>query len=203
MAKTEQGTATASGKPETAEILERAATMYGHGIDRIAEVQKKGLDLATRQNEDLIRSWKELAKAVPGAPGLPMLELITNAFDRYADTQKGAIDLVLTQSHALLGLAKKGAASVADAVAASDELAQQTVEQTVAAQKKALDDSSAMATAAFQRAKTQMGIAGTPAETAADALQRGVETLVSSQKELLDFAAKPLGTAKRSTGPQK
>src|SRR5580704_17110498 len=106
MAQTEQGTST--GTRETAEFLERVAAMYGHGIDRIAEVQKKGLDLATRQNEDLIQAWKEIAKAVPGAPGLPMLELVTNAFDRYADTQKSAIDLVLTQSHAVIGLVKKG-----------------------------------------------------------------------------------------------
>ena len=203
MAQTEQGTGASATTPDTAEFVEKVATMYGYGIDRIAEVQKKGLDLATRQNEDLIGAWKEIAKAVPGAPGLPMLDLVTNAFERYADTQKTAIDLVLTQSHALLGVVKKSAASTADAVAATDELAQKTVEQTVSAQKKALDDAAAAASATFQRAKAQMGIAGTPAETAADALQRGVETLAASQKELLDFAARPLQTATRTSGSEQ
>ena len=32
---------------------------------------------------------------------------------------------------------------------------------------------------------------GTPAETAADTFQRGVDSLIESQKELLDIAARP------------
>ncbi len=62
-------------------------------------------------------------------------------------------------------------------------------------QKRALDDSAAQTKAAFDKAKASMGLNGTPAETAADTLQMGVESLIENQKALLDFAARPLRTA--------
>ena len=68
---------------------------------------------------------------------------------------------------------------------------QQTVEQSVEAQKKALDYSVAQTKAAFQTAKKQFGLTGTPAEAAADSFQRGVDSMIETQKELLDIAAKP------------
>jgi len=66
----------------------------------------------------LLDAWKKMAQAFPGAPGLVMLDLASNAFDRYADTQKGAIDLVIEQSHAVANLAKEHTTSTAKATAA-------------------------------------------------------------------------------------
>ena len=71
---------------------------------------------------------------------------------------------------------------------------QQTVEHSVAAQKKALDNSAAQTKAAFETAKQQFGLAGTPAEAAAESFQRGVDSLIETQKELLDIAAKPFNS---------
>ncbi len=72
-------------------------------------------------------------------------------------------------------------------------------------QKRALDDSAAQTKAAFDKAKASMGLNGTPAETAADTLQMGVESLIENQKALLDFAARPLRTAStpRARGPER
>jgi hypothetical protein len=179
---------------KTPEILDAVSTLYADGIDRLAQVQKKGLDFATQANNEILQSWKKIALAVPGAPGLMMLDLASSAFERYADTQKGAIDLVLTQSNAMLGVVKEGLAATAQANAVSTGVIQKTVQESVAAQKRALDESAAQSKAAFEKAKSQMGISGTPAETAADTLQMGVQSLIENQKSLLDFAARPLGT---------
>lgn len=179
---------------EKTEIVDTIATLYTSGVERIAEVQKKGIDLAVKQNVELLDAWKKIAQAVPGAPGLFMLDLASSAFERYADTQKGAIDLVLEQSHALAGLVRERAAAANEALESAPAIVKQTVDQSIAAQKKALDFSAAQTKAAFASAKEQFGLKGTPAEAAAETFERGVASLIESQKELLDIAAKPFAT---------
>ncbi len=186
--------------PKNPEMLDAVSTLYADGIDRLAHVQKKGLDFATQANNEIIQSWKKIALAVPGAPGLAVLQLASSAFERYADTQKGAIDLVLTQSHALMDVFKEGSTATSQATEHSTGLIQKAMQESVSVQKRALDDSAAQTKAAFDKAKASMGLNGTPAETAADTLQMGVESLIENQKALLDFAARPLRTA--STAPE-
>jgi len=191
---TKKTTKPVTAAAEKTEIVDTITSLYTTGVERIAEVQKKGIDLAVKQNAELLDAWKKIAQAVPGAPGLFMLDLASNAFERYADTQKGAIDLVLEQSHALAELVKERATATAEAFAGAPGIVKQTVDQSVAAQKKALDYSAAQTKAAFVSAREQFGIKGTPAEAVADTFQRGVDSLIESQKELLDIAAKPFAT---------
>ena len=47
--------------------------------------------------------------------------------------------------------------------------------------------------------KQQPGVAGTPVEAVTDSVQRGVDTVVSTQKEFLNLATKTLkGTAAKA-----
>lgn len=177
---------------EKTEIVESIATLYTTGVERLAEVQKKGIDLAVKQNAELLDAWKKIAQAIPGAGNLFMLDLAANAFERYADTQKGAIDLVLEQSHALADVVKECAASAAAAFEGAPAMVKQAVDQSVAAQKKALDYSAEQTKAASASAKQQFGMAG--AEAVAESFERGMDALIESQKELLDIAAKPFAT---------
>jgi hypothetical protein len=179
---------------EKAEVVETIATLYTNGVERLAEVQKTGIDLGMKQNAELLTAWKKIANVFPGAPGLVMLDLVSSALDRYADTQKGAIDLVLEQSHALANLVKERATSNAAAIDGAAAVLQQTIEHAVATQKKALDNSVAQSKAAFETAKKQFGLTGTPVEAAAESFQRGVDSLIETQKELLDIAAKPFAS---------
>jgi hypothetical protein len=188
--KTTDQTVSAAAAEQT-EVVETIATLYTNGVERLAEVQKKGIDLAVKHNAELLDAWKKIAKVFPGAPGLVMLDLASNAFDRYADTQKGAIDLVLEQSHALASLVKERAASTANATEGAAAIVKQTVDRAVAAQKNALEHSVAQTKVAFETAKQQFGMTGTPAGAAAESFQRGVDGLIEAQKELLDIAAKP------------
>jgi hypothetical protein len=188
--KTTNHTVSAAAAEKT-EVVETIATLYTNGVERLAEVQKIGIDLAAKQNAELLDAWKKIARVFPGAPGLVMLDLVSNAFDRYADTQKGAIDLVLEQSHALAKLAKERASSTANATEGAGAIVKQTVDRAVEAQKNALDYSVAQTKVAFETAKQQFGMTGTPAGAAAESFQRGVDGLIEAQKELLDIAARP------------
>jgi hypothetical protein len=176
---------------EKTEVVETISTLYLTGVERLAEVQKKGIDLAVKQNAEFLDVLKKFAQSVPSAPGLFILDLASDVLERYADTQKGAIDLVLEQSHAMTGLVKERVTSTATATAGVAEIVRQTVQHSVAAQKKVLDYSAAQTKATFETAKQQFGLAGTPAQEATESFQRSIDGLIESQKDLLDMAAKP------------
>ncbi len=173
---------------EKSEVVESVTTLYTKGVERLAEIQKKSIDLAAQQNAELINTWKKFAEIAPGGPGFFMLDLAANGFERLAETQKGAIDLVVEQSHALAGLAKERTVKTKEGAVS---FVQEMVERSVTTQKRALDSSAAQSKEAFETAKKHFGLKGTPAEAAADSFQRGVDTLVETQKQILDIAAKP------------
>jgi len=174
---------------EKADFVETAVRVYTTGVERLAEAQKKAIDVAIEHNAEMISTWKKQAAA---APGLFMLDLATMAFDRFAETHKGMIDLVVEQTHTLAGLAKERKLKAGKVVDDSVARAQEAIDQSVAAQKTVLDFSTRQTRAAFETAKKQFGYAGTPAGTAADSMQRGFEVVVDAQKELLDVLKEPL-----------
>jgi len=191
MKATEKGpegpvTAAAGDKPD---FVESATRVYTSGIERLAEAQKKAIDLAIEHNADMMSTWKKQAAA---APGLFMLDLATTAFDRLAETHKGMIDLLVEQTHTLAGLAKERKMKAGKVVDDSVGNAREAIDQSVAAQKTVLDFSTRQTKAAFETAKKQFGYAGTPAGAAADSMQRGIELVVDAQKELLDVFKEPL-----------
>jgi len=193
MKATEKGpqepvTAAAGEKPD---FVESAVKVYTTGIERLAEVQKKAIDLALAHNAELVSTWKKQAWAVPG---LLMVDLATTAFDRFAETQKGAIDLVLEQTHTLAGLVKERKVKTGKVVEEGIAKAQEAIDQSVAAQKTALDYSARQTKEAFETAKKQFGYAGTPAGAAVDSIEKGIDVMVGAQKEMLDILRTPIKT---------
>jgi hypothetical protein len=187
--ETGPGTPVTAAAGEKTDVFESMTQLYTSGIERVAEIQKKGLDLAVQHNAELVNSWKKLTLA---APGIFVLDLATTAFERFADTQKGAIDLVVDQSRALAKLVKERDVKTTDAFEEGKAKTQEAIEHLVTAQKTALDYSAKQAKAAFQTAKQQFGYAGTPAATVADSMQRGMEVVVEAQKGLLDAMKEPI-----------
>jgi hypothetical protein len=179
-------TAAAGEKPD---FVEASVQLYTTGIERLAEAQKKAIDLAIDHNAEMVRTWKKQAWA---APGLFMLDLAATAFDRYAETQKGMINLAVEQTHTLSGLVMERKVKAGKVVDDSMARAQEAIDQSVAAQKTALDYATKQTKAAFETAKKQFSYDGTPAGAAADSVQRGIEVVVEAQKELLDVLKEPL-----------
>lgn len=174
---------------EKVDWAESMAKLFTAGVGRIADVQKKGLDIAIQQNAELIDVWKKAIQKVPGTPGLFLLELGASGFDHYAEVQKAAIDLVVEQSKAFADVLKERAATATNANEEVDQFTKKSIERVVAMQKKALDQSAAQAKAVVETSSKQFG-EGSPVEMAAGSMQRGVDAIVDAQKELLDMAVR-------------
>jgi hypothetical protein len=187
-------TDTASDQPVTAaadksfNVVESAFQLYANGVARLAEIQKKAIDSAVEHNAEVVNAWKKQASA---APGLFMLELASTAFDRFAETQKGAIDLIVEQSHTLAGLVKERKVTATQSIEEGIKKVQGAMNESVAAQKAALDFTAKQTKAVFDTAKQQLGYVGTPVGAAADSMQRGVEVVIEAQKDLLDVLKGP------------
>src|ERR1022692_2387056 len=94
-----------SPQDQQTEVAETIATLYTKSVARLADAQKKTLDMALQQNAEVIGAWKKIAKSVPDSPVPSILDLAGSMFGQLVDLQKGAIDLAVEQSNALAGLA--------------------------------------------------------------------------------------------------
>jgi hypothetical protein len=171
------------------DAIESITELYTNGIERLAEVQRKGLEIAVKHNAEVANAWKKFTLPMPG---VLMLDLATAAFERFAETQKGAIDLVVEQTHTLSKLMKERNVKATDTMEEGKKRAKEAIEHSVAAQKTVLDYTAKQTKAAFETAKQQLGYAGTPAGTAADSIERGMDIVLEAQKELLDLVAEPV-----------
>src|SRR5690348_13606690 len=181
-------------EPEMPEIAEKVdfaeatARLFTAGLGRVAEVQKKSLDIAVQQHNELLDLWKKVIQKVPGAPGMFLLDLDRTGFERAAETQKATIDLFVDQTRAFGDMVKERTGATTKSGDKVVDFAQQGVERAVATQKKVLESAAAQTRAVFDTAKQQFGVEGGPVEAAADSIQRGMSAIVDAQKELLDLA---------------
>ncbi len=184
----------ATREPAAQEAAEKKAfgeyfsALFLTGVERMAEVQKRGIDLAVAQNAEVTEAWKKMAQKTPWAPGLFLLDLANNAWERFADTRKVAIDVMVEQSRALADMTRERTAESGKANESATAYLQQAVERTVGIQKKALDHTAAHTKAVFDAFRSQFGFAGAPVDAAADSFHRGIDTVIDAQKELLDIA---------------
>jgi len=174
---------------EKADFTENFLPMYTKSVERLAELQKKTLEMTAQQNTEWMNAWKKASRFAPENPGMFMFELAGQMFDRFIETQKGAIDMAVEQSHAAAGVAKDRGKSMGKATEGMTGLFQQAMEQSVAAQKKALDFFAEQQKMAYEAAKRQFRFAGNPA---AEAFQCGLDALIETQKAVLDMATKPM-----------
>jgi hypothetical protein len=172
---------------EAAEARNNFANLYSHGVDRIAEIQKRTLDTAVQHNTEMIDAWKKLAEKLPGGARLPLLDVAASMFERFADTQKNAIDLVVEQNRAVIESIKDRASVANKATEAAVHMTNQAVERSVAAQKKVVETTVAQTKAVLEATRQQMGAAGVPTDSAVASFQRGVDRFVEAQKEMLDL----------------
>lgn len=188
MKATPKSTKTTTGKHEP---VEEFFPLYTRSVERLAEFQKKALETLAQQNADWLETWKKTARFFPGIPGTFAVDLWAQAFDRFVETQKSSIDLAVEQSKQTLNLAKERGASYGKATDGLTGLFQQAVENTITAQKKTLDFYAEQQKSAFETVKRQFKFADNPA---AEAFENGLETLLETQKAMLDIASKPLHT---------
>ncbi len=139
-------------------VAEAFIPLYTKNVERLAELQKKSLDTAAEQNDELIDACKKAFSYIPETPGSFLFDLVGQSFNRFVETQKGAIDLAVEQSHVVAGLAKERIGSAAKVAEGVTGLFKQSVEYSVATQKKALDYYAEQHKTAYESAKKQFRI---------------------------------------------
>jgi len=193
MSNPKKSTKSVNGSAKKNEVVEAFIPLYTKNVERLAELQKKSLDIAAEQNAELIAACKKAFHYIPETPGLFLFDLVGQTFERFVETQKGAIDLAVEQSHVVAGLAEERGASAVKVAESVTALFKQSVEHSVSAQKKALDYYAEQHKTAVATAKKQFRIADNPA---ADAFQNGIDALIQTQKTMLDIVSKPFTSVK-------
>jgi hypothetical protein len=174
---------------EKTEVVETFIPLYEKNVERLADLEKKSLEAAAEQNAEWMEAWKKSFQLSPESPGLFLFDLLGQTFEHFVETQKDIIDLAVEQTHAVVGLAKERGSHATKLTEGVTALFRKTVEHSVAAQKKTLDYYADQHKTAYEAAKKQFRFSGSPA---AEAFQSGMDTLIETQKTMLNIAAKPL-----------
>jgi len=156
--------------------------LFNKGFEKAVEVSKSSLDLAVEQNAEVLDAYKKTMKPY-GMPGLFWFDLAGQAFEGFVKLQKNLLDLAVEQNAAF-------AEAVKESNKAKNSLIQQSINRTVEVQKSVANFASNQAKAVSDTLKQQPGIAGTSFEAVADSVQCGVDTVLTSQTEMLDIARK-------------
>lgn len=179
----------AASEKDKVDWTETMTKLFTAGVGRLADVQKRSIDVAAQQNAELIDLWKKAIQKVPGAPGMFLLELEGSGLERYAEMEKTAIDLVADQSKAFADLAKERTVTGSWVNEDMDRFAKKSAERVIALQKKVLDQAAVHAKAVVEKSSKQFGESNGMG-AAAETVQRGVDAFVDAQKELLDLAVR-------------
>lgn len=172
---------------EKAQVRDEVTALFLHGIERNAEVQKQYVDIAVQHNKELFEVWKKAAEKTPGVPQLPLVDVVLGALNRYADVQKSAIDLVVEQSKVCTEALKDRTNTANKSAESTTNVAKQTIESSFAVQKKAFEHTAAQTKAVVDAARQQFGFKGPQADAMTDTFQRGMDTILEAQKELLEI----------------
>ena len=171
------------------EVAETLTPVYLKGVQRVADVQKKSLDVAAEQASDWIAVYKKAFSYLPVAAPAFCFDLAEQVVENVVDTQKNVIDLFVEQSEAVVSTVNEQAEAynkVAEGVAAA---VQASVVRSVEAQQKALSFAAEQSSTFYKNAKNQFGVE--PVAAVVDTVERGTKAILEAQKSLIEVVAKP------------
>jgi hypothetical protein len=193
--KSSKRATTATAATPKADFTEVFSPVIVNSIERVADLQKKTLDIAAQQTAEWVGAWKQAFSFFPMMSPAFIFDVAGQAVQTTIETQKSAIDLVVEQTKSAAEITKirtDAYGKIANGVAST---VKNSVERTVEAQKKVLDFASAQNKVVFEATKKELG-AGGPATVVVDAFQRGAEAVIESQKSVLNVASQPFVSAK-------
>jgi len=178
------------------EFVDSFSPLVLNSVERVADMQKKTLDITAEQTAEWIGSWKKALSYFPVTPLAFIFDVAGQAVQTAIETQKSAVDLVVEQSKAATGIAKVRAeaySKIADGVTTT---MQKSVERSMEAQKTILEFVSEQNKAVFESTKKQFGATAGPATVIVDRFQRGAHAVIEAQKSFLNIVSQPFATAK-------
>jgi len=170
------------------------ASLAINGVGRAIEASKTWLNLAANQNADILDAMKKAMAGTPWA-GLPLLELTEQAVEGYVAIQNELLDLTLEQITAVTNACQAAGTDVEKAKSEFANVLRTSADRATVAQNSVMKYASKQAKAGMDAVKAQRGVAGTDAEVMADAIQRGFDTVVAAQKDLMEMATSQVKSA--------
>ena len=169
--------------------------LCARAIERSANVQKAALDFTLQQSRETIEAVR---RTMPSLPGMFLFDVGLQALDQCAETQKKMLDMAVEQAGAVVEYSRQRGDNVARGLSGIGSLMQESVERGVTAQRSVLSFAAEQNRLMNETMRKQADACGVPATAmaAADSVQRGMDALIDTQKELLDIASKPLRAAK-------
>ena len=192
--------ATKTIKPETIDLTAcpvACAALYQKGLARAVETTETYLDMAVKQNAEIVAAIKKALKGTE-VPGLFILDLGSQALEGLVLVQKQLMGLGMEQIAAALEALKNLDLTSGDMKADIAGAFEAALDRSLTAQSTVTEYAAKQTKAAIEAAKAQPGVAGTPAETFADSMQNSFDTALGVQKEILNIAVKPLRAAARA-----
>lgn len=143
---------------------------YAKGIEGAVDLSRKAVDLAAQQNAKLVQAWKSGA------------DVAVEGFQHAVQAQKELLEIAVERGRVASRLVKENADSVSKTTAGVTAVFDTLAGFTTSAQKQAVDFAAVQNASAFDAAKRQFEASG---QAAAEAFQRGVDTLVETQRVVL------------------
>jgi hypothetical protein len=187
--------AAAAVKPE---FVDAFTPLVLNSVERVADLQKKTLDIAAEQTAEFLGAWKKAFSYFPVTPPAFIFDVAGQAVKTAIETQKSAIDLVVEQTQSAADITKVRTQAYAKIVDGVTNTVQKSVERSVEAQKKVLEFASEQNKAVFESTKKQLGAAAGPATVIVDTFQRGADAVIEAQKSILNIASQPFTTASKN-----
>ena len=185
----------AAVKPE---FVDAFTPLVLSSVERVADLQKKTLDVAAEQTAEWIGAWKKAFSYFPVTPPAFIFDVAGQAVQTAIENQKGAIDLMVEQTQSVAGIAKVRADAYSKIVDGVTTTVQKSVVRSVEAQKKVLEFAASQNKTIFESTKRQLGTAAEPANMVIDSFQRGTDALIEAQKSFLNIASQPFVAAAKS-----
>jgi len=180
------------------EFVDAFTPLVLNSVERVADLQKKSLDVAAEQTAELIGAWKKAFSFFPVTPPAFFFDFAGHAVQTAVEAQKSAIDMVVEQTESATDIAKVRVEAYSKIVKGVTTSVQQSVERSMEAQKKMLAFASAQTKAGVESAKKQLGTAAGPATAILDTFQLGADTMIEAQKSFLNMASQPFVTSARN-----
>jgi len=166
---------------------EAFAALAISGAGRAIEASKTWLNLAANQNADILDAMKKALAGTPWAE-LPILDLTEQAVEGYVAIQNELLDLTLEQITAVTNACQAAGTDVEKAKSEFANVLRTSADRATVAQNSVMNYAAKQAKAGMEAVKAQRGVVGTDAEVMTDAIQRGFDTVVAAQKELMEMA---------------
>ena len=185
-----------AGAAVNPEFVDTFSPLVLNSVARVADLQKKTLDIAAEQSAEWFGAWKKAFSYFPVTPPTFIFDVAAQTVQTAIETQKGAIDLTVEQTKAVTGIAKLRAEAYSKIAEGVTTTIQKSFARSVEAQKQVLEFANEQNKAVFESAKKQLGAAAGPATVIVDTFQRGANAVIEAQKSFLNVASQPFATAK-------